>query len=328
MRRILKAALFLFLSGLITAAAYAEVVREAGKPSIRIEGRKNIVVSQHLVRLSDIAEVSSPLIEDDEAVIALQKINIDPAPPAGQTATISASRILQRLKEEGVKLSDVIYVLPRITAVARAGRMLSETEIESALKENLKGTGREAGIKQIILPKDILVPPDVSEIKASPAQSIRPGLMKFYMVAATPAGEEVRFEVSARIDEWVNVPTAKRYLPRGEMVGADDIVMARMNIATLANDAAHIPDEIIGKEVVADIQYGESFRKAKLDMPVLIESGAKVTLSYVSGVLEATATGFAMEPGVLGQQIKVRNESSKKIITGKVLEAGRVGVNQ
>ena len=70
------------------------------------------------------------------------------------------------------------------------------------------------------------------------------------------------------------------------------------------------------------------FQKRKLDIPPVIDMGALVTLVYRSGGIEATASGVAIESGALGDEIRVRNDSSRKIILGKVLEPGIVGVSK
>ena len=60
----------------------------------------------------------------------------------------------------------------------------------------------------------------------------------------------------------------------------------------------------------------------------MVEMGAMVTLVYRSGGIEATASGVAIESGAQGDEIRVRNDSSRKIILGKVLEPGMVGVTK
>jgi flagella basal body P-ring formation protein FlgA len=297
------------------------------KDGIRIEGRKTAIVNQANIRLSDIAEVSSRSMQDDEAIIALQKIRIDPAPRVGEEVTVSASRILERLKEEGVKLSEIVYVLPRIVSVSRASRVLSMPEIEEALKQALKDNGKEMNIKQINYNDSIKVPPSYSHIKANIYQSSHPGEISFNITGSVDGEEDQKFDLTAQVDQWINVPVAGSYLTKGNKIASGDIVMARMNAANIPMDVFHNTEEIIGKEVTSDIQYGESFRKNKLNIPAAVLNGSKVVLYYKSGALEATATGIAQEAGLIGQEIKVKNESSKKIVVGKVIEPGKVGVN-
>ena len=68
------------------------------------------------------------------------------------------------------------------------------------------------------------------------------------------------------------------------------------------------------------------FSKNSLEIVPDIEVGGSVTLVYKNGSLEATSTGIAMEAGIIGKEIRVRNESSKKVVRGKIIEAGQVQV--
>ena len=315
--------LFLNETSLKTSRAESDKV----SPSIRIEGRKNITINKPSVNLADLAHITSNSIQDDEAIIALQKLTIESSPAPGETITISASRVLERMKEYGVELSQVIYVLPRVTKVTRAYRLINQSEVEKAVKAALENYGREAVIKRINFNSEIKVPPDLQELRASLYQTQRPGLLGFHVKADLTDGQNVSFDVTAQIDEWSQIPVSGRYISRGETIGENDFVMARVNLTALPSDSIHTASEVIGKEVLHDIPYGESFRKNRLIIPAVISAGSKVFLIYKTGSLEATATGVALDSGILDQQIRVRNDHSKKVIIGRVLEEGKVGVN-
>ena len=62
-------------------------------------------------------------------------------------------------------------------------------------------------------------------------------------------------------------------------------------------------------------------------MPPLIATGARVFIAFKSGLLEATATGTAMENGFRGQEIRVKNDSSQKILSAVTEDAGMVRVS-
>jgi flagella basal body P-ring formation protein FlgA len=102
--------------------------------------------------------------------------------------------------------------------------------------------------------------------------------------------------------------------------------MARLNVGQLARDVTHDDKKIIGFEASRPIRVGETFSKAKLIVPPIISAGQRVTISYRAGLLEATASGIALDTVGEGETVKVKNESSNKIITGIALEAGLVGV--
>ena len=146
----------LVLVMIVTPALLAEEQLATGS-LIRIEGRKSATVNQQNIRLSDIAEIKSDSMKDADIIIALQKIVIDPSPQPGESTTLSASRILERLKQEGVKLSEIIYTFPRVLKVDRAARVLTSYEVSEALKRALKEQGRDLNIRQVNYNENIKV---------------------------------------------------------------------------------------------------------------------------------------------------------------------------
>jgi flagella basal body P-ring formation protein FlgA len=111
-------------------------------------------------------------------------------------------------------------------------------------------------------------------------------------------------------------------------VGAGDLMMARLNLGSIPSDTAHEATSIIGLETSSNITYGEVFRKKKLAIPPLIESGSKVTMVYESKLFKATASGVALESGAAGQMIRIRNDGSKRVVSGEVVEPGLVRITQ
>ncbi len=58
----------------------------------------------------------------------------------------------------------------------------------------------------------------------------------------------------------------------------------------------------------------------------LFEKGVSVQMMFVAGALSIAATGVTLEPGSVGDQIKVRNIDSGKILTGIVMADGTIRV--
>lgn len=314
----------------VALCSVATMAEEAGAPgprSITIQGHKSSVITTKAIKLGDIAQISSRLTKDDDAIVALQKIFIQSSPKPGSEATISAAEILEKLKSAGVSLGDLGYLLPKIMAVKRASRVLTREEIQKALEDSLKQSGKEISIKQIQYPNDVHVVPGPTEIEIGLATPRSPGSWEMKVNAKVEGEEPVIFDVSADVNEWKEVPVARRPIQKGELLEADHLMMARLNLSSIPRDAAYDDKEVLGLEVKQGIQYGEVLRKSKLTIPPLIESGARVTLRYKSNLLEATASGVALEDGLLGKAIRVKNDSSKKIITGTVVEPGLVEVD-
>lgn len=321
--RILRA---LFCAALVLIAIEAQAESARPTRNLKVVGRSSVTVTTPTVRLGDLAEVSSTSLSDDDAVIGLQKIFIENSPAPGRDVTISASSIIEKLTAEGVDLGKVSYVFPRVLTVKRAARLVTKDEVRIAIETALHLAGMDAALKDVRYKEDRFVSPGASSIEAIPLTSSIPGIRPFSVKVAVDGGEQQVFDVNAAVDEWGMLPVARRGVPRGDLIQADDVAMARVNLGAIPVDALHDDGDVVGLSATKDILTGEVFRKDKLAIPPLVVAGAKVTMMYKSGIFEASASGIALESGIRGQEIKIRNDSSKKIIAGVVLEPGLVGV--
>ena len=324
MNKIILAGVSFFFTLMLAKVATAAPLNH----NIRIIGRDSAHVTTAQVRLGDLANISSKDMTDDDALIALQKIVIADAPAPGEKLTLSAQDILEKLRLNGVDLQQVGYALKRVMVVERASRVLAAAEIRSAIEEYLKNYKDEVVLKDIQYRENIKVAPGITELKVATASNQKIGQMVFNIEADVVGAEPVKFSVKGSVDEWREVPVAAHPLKRGSVIGDDDIVMARLNVQSLPDDVAVNSDNLIGLSADKGISVGEVFRLNKLSLPPVIEKGSAVTIIYKKGSLTATATGVALADAGAGENIKVRNTSSKKIITGSVIEAGLVGVNQ
>jgi flagellar basal body P-ring formation protein FlgA len=250
--------------------------------------------------LGDIAAISSPHMSDDEAVIGLQKIVIEDAPAPGKSTTIGAVRVLERLQEEGVNTRQIGYAFPRSITVTSAGRTLTYQEVRSALEARLAKEGRDITLRELDYKENLKIAPGTAEIEVTPLDLGKAGAQAFYIAVRVEERPELRFKVKALTDEWRELPVAARPIPKGNVIGDQDIKMARLNISALPDDIAYERQTIIGHEAGRGIADGEVFRRAKLMLPPVIKAGATVTLIYKTDYLQASAIGTALEAGAMG----------------------------
>lgn len=296
------------------------------RQTVKILGRGEATVTTESVRLSDIAEVHSEYQRDNEAVIALRKIVVAQSPEPGERLTLSAAKILGKLREEGVNLKQVGYAIPRTSTVLRAGRALSLGEIQEVITEALANSNFDATIQSIEPEGSLFIAPGLAEMSARIFPGKRSGELAAVIEVKSEGAKQKTISARVIVDQWMEVPVANRPLAKGSLIGSDDLMMARLNVTQIPRDAAYEPKSIIGLETKSSLGYGEVFRKRKLEIPPVVATGSRLTLRYKSAALEATASGVAMEDGIVGQRIRVRNEGSGKVIVGEVIEAGLVGV--
>jgi flagella basal body P-ring formation protein FlgA len=290
-----------------------------------LQGKNEVVVTETLIHLADVAHVESPRIQDDEQIIRIKKISIGPSPKAGQTLTLEGTKVLERLRDEGIRLDDVRYSLPREISVTRAFREVGIDELERALLSFLEKGDKQIEVKQLVVDKPIRVSTDSNGVEVVALNSTHPG---HYGVdyRALSASDDARFHLRAVAEEWRTIPVASRPLKRGGIVSADDVELKKVSKESVGRDAIENIGDLVGHQLTRDVGQGEMVSSAALIVPPVITVGSKVTLLFRQGRLEATAVGVALDSGTSGAQIRVRNESSNKVVTGMVVEPGIVAV--
>ena len=303
-------------------------VAEAPKgssPTIRVEGRADAIVTDKSIRLGDVAQIDSPNIQDDEAVILLKKISVGVSPKAGESVTLEGSTVLERLRDEGVRLDSIRYSLPRNITVTRAFREVKLDELERALASFLSKGEKQVDVKQLVVDRPIRVPTDSLGLEVVALQATRPGHIgiDYKSVAGS---DEVRFQLKAFADEWRLMPVASRPLVKGATVTASDVHLVKGNGTSVGRDSIENLGDIVGRNLTKDIGQGEMFKASVVTVPAVVTAGSRVIVVFRQSRLEVTASGIALENGGMGQDIRVRNESSKKVIVGKVTDPGLVTV--
>ncbi len=296
-----------------------------GGTGIRITGRSEVVVTEPMIRLGNVVQIESSQVQDDESIAQLRKITIGASPKCGETAKLEGITILERLKSQGVRLDQLRYTLPREIAVTRAYRELSILELERAVSFFLGKSEKPVELRKLLIEKPVRVPADSSGIEVVGLQVTKPGHIGIDFHALSES-EDVRFQLGGFADEWRLLPAAVKPLSKGTIISADDVELKRMNGTTVGRDVLENIGDIIGHSLTRDVGEGEMFRQNNVVVPPVVKAGARVTLLFRRDGIEATASGLAAEAGIAGQEIKVRNDTSKKIVVGRVIETGLVAV--
>jgi flagella basal body P-ring formation protein FlgA len=296
------------------------------RTEIRLQGRSEAIVTEPVIRLGDVALIESAAVSDDEAIIELRKIALGDSPKAGDTATLEGVSILDKLRDAGVRLDSVLYTFPKQVRVTRAYREVSQDELERALKSFLTLQERKIDVRHLIADKPVRVPADSLSIEVVNLQSTRPGHFGVDYRSRAAGGSEVRFQMKALADEWRMMPTAVKPIKRGDVVTASDLRLTKVNGTAVSSDSLEELGDIVGRVALRDVGQGEIFNAKAVKIPPVVDQGSRVTMVFKRGRLEATARGVALEDGLEGQEINVRNEASKKVVRARVKERGLVSV--
>ena len=108
-----------------------------------------------------------------------------------------------------------------------------------------------------------------------------------------------------------------------EVIRAGDIVTAE-NTRPETGEFSDSDRAILGQQVRRTVYTGKSDSSANTHAPHVVKRNQTVTVKYLSGGLEITLSGRAMEHGSVGDPVSIMNTSSRELISGIVTKEGWV----
>lgn len=124
------------------------------------------------------------------------------------------------------------------------------------------------------------------------------------------------------------VVVTARPLARGQQVVADDLRIEERDTSRMQRAYYTDPKPLIGLRARRQIGAGQPLHPGLVEQRRLVRRGALVQIVARHGELQVTMKGKALESGVLGDLIRVRNTASGREISGEVVAAGVVEVRR
>jgi flagella basal body P-ring formation protein FlgA len=131
----------------------------------------------------------------------------------------------------------------------------------------------------------------------------------------------------AAFADEMRAPSPKRIIYPGDLVSEDMLVEAPLAAPSYSGPVALATEDIVGMVATRTLLPGLSIPVSALSPPRVVRAGASVNMIYIDGGLTITAAGDALQDGVVGQTVKVRNEDSGVTVTGRVRGDGAVLVS-
>ncbi|MGU3524188.1 flagellar basal body P-ring formation chaperone FlgA [Enterobacteriaceae bacterium C23F] len=130
--------------------------------------------------------------------------------------------------------------------------------------------------------------------------------------------------VTVKPDIYLPVVVAKQGLERGHVISPNDIAIKKLNISNARGNYVTQPDDVMGLTVKRRVRELQPIALNQLDSPVLVERGQRVMMIAEQGGVQAQTVGEAMKKGRKGEMIKVKNESSERVVSAIVADSGVV----
>lgn len=155
---------------------------------------------------------------------------------------------------------------------------------------------------------------------------------------ASDSGSALNVEVRCDAIGWklfvpvsvsIKVPVlvVKRSMVRGDILSAADVDVQLRERGSLGPAWLESPDQLLGRVLTRPVASGTILSPTVLVAANVIKRGQSVMLVGQSGSFQVRAEGKALSDAAPGEQIRVQNLSSRRIVEGQVRDDGTVLVS-
>jgi flagella basal body P-ring formation protein FlgA len=283
--------------------------------------RPQVVVERDMVRLGDLfADLPSQCDP---------KLDVARAPAPGQRVTLDASTLLtiatsQRLAWKPSGRFDKVVV-------ERAGQTIGSAAIHEAVLQALADHGLPPNA-DIALDNErlqITVPAERPASVRAESVTYDPNRPRFEVTLVAPADDREgaeRVRVQGKVYRMVDVPVPVRPIGPLEVIRGRDIQMVRMRADQVGPTHINDPDKLVDKSARRVLPAGQPVRVSDISNPILVPKNSMVNVRIASARLTIVMQGKALEDGAEGDQVRVVNTRSNKIVQGMVNSRGEVVV--
>ncbi len=132
-----------------------------------------------------------------------------------------------------------------------------------------------------------------------------------------------RVYVPVRLTITIPMVTAANNISRGQILTEKDITISMVDLLRSRRQGFSSPDRVIGAKTKKNVKLGDVI--GQNDICVVCRSESVIIQAKASG-MNITTKGTALSDGSFGDQIKVKNDKSNRIIDAQVSGIGEVTV--
>ncbi len=133
--------------------------------------------------------------------------------------------------------------------------------------------------------------------------------------------------VPAQVKLYREVVVVTRPLRRGAPIGPQDVSVAERDVGTLSQGFLSDPEQVVGQKTTRALVPDQVLAPLHLQQAEVVSKGDQVVISAASSAINVRMPGEALSNGALGEQIRVRNLSSGRVVKARVKGPGQVQVD-
>jgi flagellar basal body P-ring formation protein FlgA len=253
----------------------------------------------------------------------LPLLRLAPAPPLGQTMSLSRQQIIDLAKDAVPALNTTNWSGPDLVRISRRVRQLCEADVVEMLRAALQRDyvgGRGTLEIHFTRPWPLATVPEepVSlQLTDLPPAGVLPNLVAgFELWCGKERIGSWQAPLQARV--WQEIPVAHSPILRGQLLREADITLERRDVLSQHETFISFPvtDNLL--EASGNIQAGMPVRSSLTRARPVMRRGQLVEAVFQDGSMTISLKVEALEDGTLGQTVRVRNPKTRRELYGKI----------
>lgn len=314
MIRILKFIAAVLSAWALTAGEAAENIGPIELVPIATSGTRGIL-------LSDLARNGQ----------GLPRVVLAPAPAVGRPLVFSRAQIVELLGRKAPDLQVTNWLGAERVRIVRATRTVDEAQIKDLLTAALQAdTVKERGELELRIARpwnSLTVPDDTIGVRVVeiPSSGVSVNFIcRFDLLVGGETVGTFHQPLQARI--WKEIYVARSGLTRGQLVRDADLVLERRDVLSVRDFLTQIPANDPNVELRENVQAGAPLTARVMRLRAVIKRGRMVDALLQDDAMTISVRAEALEDGVPGQYVRLRNVRSKREFKGKVQDEQTVTV--
>ncbi len=168
---------------------------------------------------------------------------------------------------------------------------------------------------------------DFDSLTIKPMSQSKPRGLLSFKIALFNEGQEIKEgQTRVKIAYFEEVLIAADRIGRHQIINSENCISKRMETTSLTSSPLTSETSLAELWAKRSIKKGQILSSGSIEKIPTILTGQGVSILYKSSVLEISAKGKAMESGNVGDKIRIKNDQSKRILTGTILDSETVEI--
>ena len=278
-------------------------------------------VSGQEVTLGDVAQIKGTPAERE----LLSSIKVADAPLPCRERSISkediAREIADYLRENGISVKEIALKGAERVLISSACSVIDGGHIEKLVKEFFKKNYPQY---EVISVPSINVKIPYTDYREHLSLDYLGRNSARFVYEITVNGKTIKkFWLPVRVERKVKVVVAVKPIPRGSVITADEISLKDV-VESRARGGTDNISSVVGATARKDFLPGDVITKSGIVPNFAVRRNQPVRVVYRSGAIRVELFGIALQDGVVGNIIKVKNPSTGKVLLCRVTGNGLV----